>query len=136
MGVPKRAATEIPYGLSSHVISVGGQTSHLKAPSGRGLPTTSGGGECVNGISVGATDTHRFRRGAPMWASQNVHLQGSRADCYLPTPQLFQFSLQRKLTKKSPSGGLRPPKGALPPHGDKDFPWQSSTQPLRQSIVL
>jgi len=24
----------------------------LKAPSGRGLPTTSGGGECVNGISV------------------------------------------------------------------------------------
>ena len=100
-------------------ISVGGRISQLKAPSGRGLPTTSGGGECVNGISVSGRNL-ADSVGAGSISARNVYLQGSRAGCHLSTHRLFQFSLQRKLTKKSPSGGLRPPKGALPPHGDKN----------------
>ena len=56
-----------------HVISVSGRIYQLKALSERGLPTTSGGGECVNGISVGGRNLANSV-GADSISARNVRL--------------------------------------------------------------
>ena len=51
--------------------------------------------------------------GADSISARNIHLQESRAGYPLALPRLFQFSLQRKLTKKSP-GAQTPPQVLTP----------------------